>query len=134
MYRISMIVKVPHDDGRIEIIPCDSTVELVAIEMSNLGVSYPINEQDVDILLDRFTGVDAEIGQVEELRPTRKYDEQVTRAVDEFNLDDSEFIDYGSLNGRLKKVLDSMEAGTFVPCVKIKWRKSGKDKEKAQAV
>lgn len=65
MYRISMIVKVPHDDGRIEIIPCNSTVELVAIEMSNLGVSYPINEQDVDILLDRFTDMDAEIGQAE---------------------------------------------------------------------
>ena len=55
-------------------------------------------------------------------------------SVDEFNLDDSEYMDYGSLNGRLKKVLDSMEAGTFVPRVKIRWRKSGKDKEKAQAV
>ena len=134
MYRISMIVKVPHDDGRIETIPCNSTVELVAIEMSNLGVSCPINEQDVDILLDRFTDMDAEIGQAEGLHPTRKYDEQVSRAVDEFNLDDNEYIDYGSLNGRLMKVLDSMEAGTFVPRVKIRWRKSGKDEEKAQAV
>ena len=55
-------------------------------------------------------------------------------SVDEFNLDDNEYMDYGSLNGRLKKVLDSMEAGTFVPRVKIRWRKSGKNKEKAQAV
>ena len=55
-------------------------------------------------------------------------------SVDEFNLDDNEYMDYGSLNGRLKKVLDSMEAGTFVPRVKIRWRKSGNDKEKAQAV
>jgi hypothetical protein len=34
-----------------------------------------------------------------------------------------EYIDLDKLNERLKAILDSMEAGTFVPSVKIKWRK-----------
>ena len=119
MYRISMIEKVPHGDGRIEVIPCDRTVELVALEMSDMGLSYPLCEDDGDIILDRFTDMDAEIGQIENVgRFTAEYDEQVTRAVDEFNLDDDEYIDYGSLNIRLKRILDSMDAGTFVPSVK----------------
>ena len=42
--------------------------------------------------------------------------------MDEFNLDDDEYIDYAKLNEKLKAVLDSMEAGTFVPMVKKKWR------------
>ena len=41
------------------------------------------------------TDLDVEIGQEEgERYPSREYDEQVTRAVDEFNLEDNEYIDY----------------------------------------
>ena len=122
MYRIVMIEKVRHGE-RTEVIPCDATVELLALELSAIGISYPVSEDDGGRVLDRFTDLDAEIGQEEgERSPTREYDEQVARAVDEFNLEEDEYIDYAKLNVRLKAVLDRMEAGTFVPMVKKKWR------------
>ena len=128
MYSIDRIVKVKRDDGRTEIVPCDMTVELLALELGNMGLSYPVSEDDELAIFDRFAEMDAEIGQVEdEMRATRKYDEQVCRAVDEFNYEDDEYIDYETLNRRLKGILDRMDAGTFVPAVKIKWRRIRKD-------
>ena len=47
--------------------------------------------------------------------------------MDEFNYEDDEYIDYEVLNRRLKEILDRMDAGTFVPSVKIKWRRIRKD-------
>jgi len=124
-----MIVKVKHDDGHIEVIPCDHTVELLAMELGNMGLSYPISENDVGLILDYFTDMDAEIGQVErDYRATRKYDEQVCRAVDEFNYEgNNEYVDFKELNRRLKAVLDRMEDGSFVPWVKVRWRKRKKE-------
>ena len=124
MCSIYNIVKVKHDNGLTEVVPCDMTVELLALELGNMGLTYPLTDADGGAVLDRFTDLDAEIGQVEdELRATRKYDDQVGRPVDEFNCEVDEYIDLDTLNERLKPILDSMEAGMFVPSVKIKWRK-----------
>ncbi|MBQ3736031.1 MAG: hypothetical protein II855_03755 [Candidatus Methanomethylophilaceae archaeon] len=125
MYSIDKIVKVNHDDGRMEIVPCDATIELIALNLKEMGLSIPlVEERDGETLWDYLTGIDIEIGQVEDdLIATRKYNEQVGRAVDEFNLDTDEYIDYGKLNERLAKILERIEAGSFEPYVKIKWRK-----------
>ncbi len=133
MYSISKIVKIKHDDGRIEIIPCDATIELLALELERIGISYPVGIDDEEAIFHRFEDMDAEIGFVEEeMWATKKYDEQVCRAVDEFNYDDDiEFIDYEELNRRLRIVLDRMEDGTFEPYVKIKWRKRRHTSEEA---
>jgi len=131
MCRIYRIKKVSRDDGRIEIVPCDATVELLALELDKIGLRYPVKEKDELTILDHFTDLDAEIGQVEAdgIYPTRKYDDQTGMAVDEFNIEEENgYIDYDELNRRLKAVLDSIEAGTFEPYVKIKWRK-GKPQE-----
>ena len=129
MYLIGDIEKIRHDDGRIEVIPCDQTVELLALELYGMGLSFPVKEGDGDAILDRFTDLDAEIGQVESegVRATRKYGEQVCRAVDEFNIDEGEYIDYQKLNERLDAVFGLMEEGTFEPYVKRKWRRPSKD-------
>ena len=127
MINADRIEKVRHDDGRIEIVPCDSTVELLAVELEKMGLSYPVKPDDEGVILDYFTDLDAEIGQVESegIRPTNEYNDQVGLAVDEFNiLEDDGFIDYGKLNVRLKAILDSTGSGTFEPSVKIRWRKS----------
>lgn len=125
MYTIYDIVKVKHDDGRVETVPCDETVELLALELSNMGLSYPVGPEDEEAIHERFLSMDVEIGQVEdEFWPTWKYNYQVGRAFDEFNLiEDNEYIDYDELNRRLRAVLDRMEDGTFEPYVKIKWRR-----------
>lgn len=128
MYSIDMIVKVRHDDGRTEIVPCDMTVELLALELGNMGLTHPVSEDDEPVIFERFADMDAEIGQYEDInRPTRKYCDQVCFAVDEFNYEDDEYIDYEELNRRLKEILDRMDAGTFVPSVKIKWRRIRND-------
>ena len=121
-----MIEKVRHEDGRLEIVPSDSTVELLAVELEKMGLSYPVKHDDEEVILDYFTELDAEIGHVESegIRPTQKYDDQVGLAVDEFNiLEDDGFIDYGKLNVRLKAIFDSMGSGTYEPSVKARWRK-----------
>ncbi len=127
MVNADRIEKIRHEDGRIEVVPCDSTVELLAVELEKMGLSYPVKEDDEETILDYFTNLDAEIGQVESegIKPTKKYNDQVGLAADEFNiLDDNGFIDYGKLNVRLKVILDSMGSGTFDSSVKIRWRKS----------
>ena len=127
MINADRIEKVRHEDGRLEIVPSDSTVELLAVELEKMGISYPVKEDDEETILDYFTDLDAEIGHVESegIRPTKEYNDQVGLAVDEFNiLDDNGFIDYGKLNVRLKAILDSTGSGTFEPSVKIRWRKS----------
>ncbi len=130
MYSIKDIEKIRHDDGRIEVVPCDHTVELLALELYGMGLSFPVKEEDEEAISDRFTDMDAEIGQVESegIRPTSKYNEQVCRAADEFNLDEDEYIDYQKLNERLDAVFGLMEEGTFEPYVKRKWRRPSKDR------
>ena len=125
MVNADRIEKIRHEDGRIEIVPYDSTVELLAVELEKMGLSYPVKEDDEEVILDHFTDLDVEIGQVESegIRPTKEYDDQVGLAVDEFNiLDDNGFIDYGKLNVRLKAILYSMDSGTFEPSVKVRWK------------
>ena len=127
MVNADRIEKIRHEDGRIEIVPYDSTVELLAVELDKMELSYPVKPDDEGVILDYFTDLDAEIGQVESegIRPTKEYNDQVGLAVDEFNiLEDDGFIDYGKLNVRLKAILDSTGSGTFEPSVKIRWRKS----------
>ena len=121
-----MIEKVAHDDGRIEIVPSRTTVELLAVELGRMGLSYPVRKEDEETILDHFTDLDAEMGQNEShgLRATRKYSDQVGLAVDEFNiLEDDCYIDYKKLNRRLKAMLDSIESGRFRPRVQRRWRK-----------
>ncbi len=130
VYSIEKIEKVEREGGRVEIIPCEHTVELLALELGNMGLSYPISEDDEEVIFEHFSHMDAEIGMVEdELIATKKYDEQVCRAVDEFNYESNEYIDYGELNRRLKIVLDEMNTGSFKPYVKIRWRKRGIDEQ-----
>jgi len=83
-----MIEKVAHDDGRIEIVPSRTTVELLVVELGRMGLSYPVRKEDEETILDHFTDLDAEMGQNEShgLRATRKYSDQVGLAVDEFNI------------------------------------------------
>ena len=73
-----------------------------------------------------LNGLDIEIGQAEAegLRATRKYSDQVCRAVDEFNLDENEYIDYDELSRRMEMIFKEIEAGTFEPYVKVKWRRT----------
>lgn len=131
VYTIDKIEKIRHDDGRTEVVPCDETVELLALELKNMDLSYPVSENDEGTISEHFENLDIEIGQVEAdgIYPTRKYDDQTGMAVDEFNIEEENgYIDYDELNRRLKIVLDSIKAGTFEPYVKIKWRK-GKPQE-----
>ena len=132
MYTIDDIEKVRHGDGRIEIIPCDATVELLALGLDEMGLSLPlIEERDGDAIWDYLEGLDIEIGQVESegMFAISEYEEQTCRAVDEFNLDDDEYIDYGRLNDRIASVLQKIEDGTFDPLVKIKWRRQRKESD-----
>ena len=127
MYLIDQIKKVQHTDGRIEIIPCDTTVELLALNLKDMNVSLPLSEgRDSDTLWEYLNGLDIEIGQAEAegLRATRKYSDQVCRAVDEFNLDENEYIDYDELSRRMEMIFKEIEAGTFEPYVKVRWRRT----------
>lgn len=124
MYSIYDIIKIKHDDGRTEIKLCDGTIELLAMELDNIGISLPLDKDDEDAIFDHFAFMDAEIGQEETdgIRATKKYDEQVCRAVDEFNLEFDEFIDYEDVNRRVHEVLESISAGTYKPMVKTRWK------------
>jgi len=127
VYKIDQIVKIDHKDGRVEIIPCDATIELIALNLKEMGLSLPlVEEKDEDTIFEYLTGLDNEIGQVEPdgIRPTEEYDEQTCRAVDEFNLEDNEYIDYNKLNERICAILGRIESGSFEPCVKTKWKKT----------
>ena len=127
MYRIDQIKKVLYPNGSIEIIPCDATVELLVLGLKEMKMSLPLSyERNHDAIWEYLNGLDIEIGQneTEGLRPTRKYSDQVCRAVDEFNLDDNEYIDYDKLNKRIEKILKEIEAGTFEPYVKVRWRRT----------
>ena len=126
VYRIDTIQKSRHPDGSVEVVPCDATLELLAREFDNIGVYLPITKEHEQSILDRFTQLDIEIGQNEsdKIHPTEEYDEQVCRAVDEFNLDDNEYIDYDELSRRMEMIFKEIEAGTFEPYVKVKWRRT----------
>ena len=127
MYSIDQIIKVEHEGGRVEIIPCDATIELIALNLREMGLSLPlIEEKDDDILWEYLVGLDVEIGQVESdgIFPTEEYNEQTGRAVDEFNLRDYEYIDYDKLNERIGVILEKIGSGNFEPCVKDRWRKN----------
>ena len=128
MYTIDKIVKIPRGDGRTEIVPCDDTVELLAQELGSMGIGYPLDTKEESAILRRFDKLDAEIGQTEdEQTATQKYLVQVCRAVDEFNHQSTEYIDFGKLNDRLRIILDQMEKGTFKPKVKVRFRKKRMD-------
>ena len=128
MYTIDKIVKIPRGDGRTEIVPCDETVELLAQELGRMGIGYPLDPKEESAILRRFDKLDAEIGQTEdEQTATQKYLVQVCRAVDEFNHQSTEYIDFGKLNDRLRIILDQMEKGTFKPKVKVRFRKKRMD-------
>ncbi len=124
MYSINDLQRVRHEGGRMEMVVCDGTLELIAEGLDELGLSLPLKEDDEDAIFEYLEGLDVEIGQAENGRvfPTREYSEQVCRAVDEFNLDD-EFVDYDSVNRRLGIILERMRYGTFVPSVPVKWEK-----------
>ena len=86
-------------------------------------LSLPLKEDDEDAIFEYLESLDIEIGQRESEKayPTPEYNEQVCRAVDEFNLED-EFIDYDSVNRRLGMILERMDHGTYVPSVPVKWK------------
>ena len=123
MYNISMLERRKLEDGREAIVFCDNTIELLAQELENIGLSLPFKPGDEEIILNHFDMMDAEIGGVEEdgIRPTQEYDIQVCRAVDEFMDDTVENIDFDELTERVRKVLDGMRDGTYEPHVKMRW-------------
>ena len=124
MYSIRDLQRVRHEGGRAEMVLCDGTLELIAEGLEKMGLSLPLKEDDEDAILEYLESLDIEIGQRESEKayPTPEYDEQVCRAVDEFNLED-EFIDYDSVNRRLGIMLERMDQGTYVPSVPEKWKR-----------
>ncbi len=122
MYSIRDLQRVRHEGGRAEMVLCDGTLELIAEGLEKMGLSLPLKEDDEDAIFEYLESLDIEIGQRESEKayPTPEYDEQVCRAVDEFNLED-EFIDYDSVNRRLGIMLERMDQGTYVPSVPEKW-------------
>ena len=124
MYSIRDLQRVRHEGGRAEMVLCDGTLELIAEGLEKMGLSLPLKEDDEDAIFEYLESLDIEIGQRESEKayPTPEYDEQVCRAVDEFNLED-EFIDYDSVNRRLGIMLERMDQGTYVPSVPEKWKR-----------
>ena len=43
LYSIHQIVKVRHDDGRMEIVPSDSTVRFIAENLDAMNLSLPLS-------------------------------------------------------------------------------------------
>ena len=124
MYSIRDLQRVRHDGGRAEMVVCDGTLELIAEGLEKMGLSLPLKEDDEDAIFEYLESLDIEIGQRESEKayPTPEYDEQVCRAVDEFNLED-EFIDYDSVNRRLGIILERIDHGTYAPSVPVKWKR-----------
>ena len=124
MYSIRDLQRVRHDGGRAEMVVCDGTLELIAEGLEKMGLSLPLKEDDEDAIFEYLESLDIEIGQRESEKayPTPEYDEQVCRAVDEFNLED-EFIDYDSVNRRLGIILERIDHGTYAPSVPEKWKR-----------
>ena len=124
MYSIRDLQRVRHEGGRAEMVVCDGTLELIAEGLEEMGLSLPLKEDDEDAIFEYLESLDIEIGQRESEKayPTPEYDEQVCRAVDEFNLED-EFIDYDSVNRRLGIILERIDHGTYAPSVPEKWKR-----------
>ncbi|MBR3410600.1 MAG: hypothetical protein IKG94_07505 [Candidatus Methanomethylophilaceae archaeon] len=124
MYSIRDLQRVRHEGGRAEMVVCDGTLELIAEGLEKMGLSLPLKEDDEDAIFEYLESLDIEIGQRESEKayPTPEYDEQVCRAVDEFNLED-EFIDYDSVNRRLGIILERIDHGTYAPSVPEKWKR-----------
>lgn len=123
MYNISMLERRKLGDGREAIVFCDDTIELLAQELENIGLSLPFKPGDEETICDHFQMMDAEIGgmEMDGIRPTPEYDTQVCRAVDEFMDDTVENIDFNELAERVRKVLDAIRDGTYEPHVKKRW-------------
>ena len=121
MYRIDMIERKEYEDGHLETVLCDETIELIAVELDNMGLSLPLSIEDDETICDHFQSLDADIGGVEMIGiyPTREYDEQTGRAVDEFM--DVGDRNYTEINDRVKHVLDLIDKGTYEPRVKARW-------------
>ncbi len=124
MYSIRDLQRVRQEGGRAEMVVCDGTLELIAEGLVKMGLSLPLKEDDEDAIFEYLESLDINIGQreTEKVYPTPEYNEQVCRAVDEFNLED-EFIDYDSVNRRLGIILERMDQGTYTPLVPVKWER-----------
>jgi len=124
VYSIRDLQRVRHEGGRAEMVVCDGTLELIAEGLEKMGLSLPLKKDEEDAIFEYLESLNIEIGQRESEKeyPTPEYDEQVCRAVDEFNLED-EFIDYDSVNRRLVIMLERMDQGTYVPSVPEKWKR-----------
>ena len=107
MYSIFQIKKVKHRDGRVEIIPSDTTVAFIADNLEEMSISLPITQDDEDAIWEFVQDREIFIGQDEAEGIHHPDDEtdQVGLALDEFNCESGEYIDLEKFSKRVSKYL-----------------------------
>ena len=111
MYDIRVIRKVEHQDGSVEIIPSDTTIALIADNLQRMSVDLPLTEDDDDAIWEFIEGLEVFIGQDEAqgIHHPQSEKDQVGLALDEFNPDDGEYIDYDALSARVASYIDGSD-------------------------